>query len=279
VSSARVVWIALLGLILGFAAGLGYSWGISPLKYVDTSPASLRSDYKERYRALVAAAYQADGSLVRARARLALIDGGDSASALAAQAQRSLAVGDDPRQAQALAALSAALIASPASPAATPTMTPSPTLGARVSPSPIPTASPTTSPTSTPPTVIQVTPFPSVTPTPAPGAPFVLKSSTQVCDPKLGGPLIQVQVTGADGKPVPGIRVDVAWDGGEDFFYTGLKPDVNLGYADFAMTPGVSYTLRLADGGQPVRGLAAIDCKTTDGSSYPGGWLLTFTPP
>lgn len=278
-SSARLAWIVLFGLILGFAAGVGYSWGISPLKYVDTSPASLRSDYKERYRALVAGAYQADGNLIRARARLALIDDGDAASVLAAQAQRSLAAGGDPRQAGALAALSAALISSPAAPASTPTITPSPTLRAGVSPSPLPTASPTAYPTGTPPTVIQVTPFPSPTPTPTPGTSFLLKSSSQVCDPKLSGPLIQVQVTGADGKPVPGIRVDVTWDGGEDFFYTGLKPDVNLGYADFAMTPGVSYTLRLADGGQPVRGLGAVDCKTSDGSSYPGGWLLTFTPP
>ncbi|MBI1865988.1 MAG: HD-GYP domain-containing protein, partial [Nitrospirae bacterium] len=43
------------------------------------------------------------------------------------------------------------------------------------------------------------------------------------------------------------IEIVVVWDAGEDHFFTGLKPELGQGYADFTMTEGVSYTLRLAE--------------------------------
>ncbi len=39
-------------------------------------------------------------------------------------------------------------------------------------------------------------------------------------------PLIQVWVTDASGEQMPGMRVDIFWADGSDFFYTGLYPRV-----------------------------------------------------
>jgi hypothetical protein len=107
----------------------------------------------------------------------------------------------------------------------------------------------------------------------------VLEEQSFICDQRLGEPQIQVQATGSAGEPVPGVEVIVSWDGGEDHFFTGLKPEIGLGYADFAMTPGLVYTLRLADGGEPVTDLTAAECETSGGTRYWGAWLLIFEQP
>ena len=56
-------------------------------------------------------------------------------------------------------------------------------------------------------------------------------------------------------------------------------PEINAGYADFQLTPGVVYTLRLTDGGEPVNELGAISCSASDGQTYWGGWYLVFQQP
>jgi hypothetical protein len=82
----------------------------------------------------------------------------------------------------------------------------------------------------------------------------------------------------AAGNGVPGLEVIVTWEGGENHFFTGLKPEMGLGYADFQMLPGVSYTLRLAEGGQPVSNLVVTDCQT-GGNTQAGSWKLVFIQP
>src|SRR5512146_689064 len=105
----RGPWYLLTGLVLGLAIGLLISWVLAPTKYVDTAPFSLRSDYKDGYRSLIAAAYQSDGDLGRARSRLDLLQDGDPLQALVAQAQRSVAAGQPADDSRALAILAAAL--------------------------------------------------------------------------------------------------------------------------------------------------------------------------
>ncbi len=100
-----------------------------------------------------------------------------------------------------------------------------------------------------------------------------------MCNPNLGGALIQVEARDAAGQPVPGVEILVLWDGNEDRFFTGLKPELGLGYADFTMTPGVTYLLRLAEGGQPVPDLTPSECDREDGERYWGSWLLVFVQP
>ncbi|MFM8322504.1 MAG: hypothetical protein ACKOC5_16445 [Chloroflexota bacterium] len=67
-------WIRfLLAILVGAAAGLAYGWLISPVRYVDTSPDTLRIDYKTDYVLMVAEAYAAEQDLPAAVRRLALL--------------------------------------------------------------------------------------------------------------------------------------------------------------------------------------------------------------
>ncbi len=63
----------LAGLILGTALGLLYGWVIRPVEYVDTTPDSLRADYRADYVLMVAEAYLGDGDLTLAQMRLAAL--------------------------------------------------------------------------------------------------------------------------------------------------------------------------------------------------------------
>jgi hypothetical protein len=291
----------LTGLLLGIAAGLLFAWVISPVKYVDTEPRSLRADFKDQYRALIAAAYSANGDLGRASARLALLQDPDPAAALSSQASRA---GQPESEARALAALSAALsqpaslpgsgqqtavaetvaavmaAQSPALQAAEATNLamltqaatgPSET-GQSATPAPLASPTPTRGRSTPPATPTRPPALPTPRPSPTPGAPFQLIDSQQVCG-QNPQPLLQVQVNDAAGEPVAGVEFVVTWEGNHrDHFFTGFKPAVNPGYADFTMTPGVVYSLRLAAGGQPVNDLYAPGCP----GGTAGGLLLTF---
>jgi hypothetical protein len=53
-------WIRfIIVIILGVAAGLIYGWIIDPVDYVDTSPVTMRVDYKADYVLMVAEIYSA----------------------------------------------------------------------------------------------------------------------------------------------------------------------------------------------------------------------------
>jgi hypothetical protein len=52
----------------------------------------------------------------------------------------------------------------------------------------------------------------------------------------------------------------VAWEGGSDAFFTGLAPELGLGYADFEMQPGLSYILRVGSAGDLVGDLSIPAC-------------------
>ncbi len=67
-------WIRFfLVIAIGAAGGLFYGWVINPVKYVDTTPDTLRIDYKSDYVLMVAESYGADGDLALAARRLALL--------------------------------------------------------------------------------------------------------------------------------------------------------------------------------------------------------------
>lgn len=248
-------WIFLvLGFGIGLAGGLYYAWQLNPVEYVDTAPDSLRTDFRADYLGLIASAYTSSGDLVRARTRLALFPDLDPTIELAALAQQRLAAGLADTEASSLSQLASALGQGP-------TRTPGPTVrGTSISPTPsnTPRPSPTRRPTATP------------------GAAFRLTSREQVCDQLIAEPLIQVVVLDAAQEPVPGKEVIVVWDNGQDHFFTGLKPELGLGYGDFSMTEDVSYTLRLADSLQPVTNLTTHECEDEQGDSYLGSWNLQY---
>ncbi|MBN2549875.1 MAG: hypothetical protein JXB15_11995 [Anaerolineales bacterium] len=67
-------WVRfLLAILAGIALGLLYGWVISPVNYVDTTPDTLRIDYKTDYVLMAAESYQRDSSLDLAARRLALL--------------------------------------------------------------------------------------------------------------------------------------------------------------------------------------------------------------
>jgi hypothetical protein len=125
------------------------------------------------------------------------------------------------------------------------------------------------------------TPFPTPTLTPTRVPVYVLKKTSPVCDPSLGEPLIQVMVRDREGLGVPGVEAQVTWTGGQDSFYTGLKPQVGVGYADFSMARGMTYTLQLVGASDPVENLAASVCPAPTGALSPedfaGSVLVEFT--
>ena len=65
----RFVFFA-LAILAGFAAGLGYGWGINPVRQRRSSPESLRIDYQADYVLMTAELYHAEGDLTRTLARL-----------------------------------------------------------------------------------------------------------------------------------------------------------------------------------------------------------------
>jgi hypothetical protein len=64
-------WLQILFLLaLGLAAGLVYGWVISPVEFVDTTPDTLRADYRADYVLMVAESFHADQDLELAARRL-----------------------------------------------------------------------------------------------------------------------------------------------------------------------------------------------------------------
>ena len=290
----RGSWYLLTGAVLGIALGLFYSWVISPVEYVDAPPYALRADFKDEYRILVAAAYLYSNDLLRAEDRLKQLKDGEIAQSLAVQAQRALSEGHPEEEVRALGILAMAIgeglppieaSIAPTQVVETPlsvrSETPTPVLNQPASSleGPSLATSTTTALTPSPQATNTEQPTSTAKSTPTQGAAFVLRETRLLCNPNLTQPLIQVVVKDAAGQPIPSVEIRVTWDGGEDQFFTGLKPELGLGYADFLMNPEVVYSLMLIEGGNSVSDLTAAECQLEDGSRYWGSWQLTFTQP
>lgn len=266
-------WI-LLGLILGLAGSLYYTWIVDPVIFVDASPARLGGEEKAEYIYLVSQSYAVTGNWEQAERRLAALDDPDLAGTVEQLLERYVQERRPPlvlrnlaRVARQLGATGPAVALFAPTPAGAVASSPTPSI--TPSPPAQPTATATASPTRTPPP----TPTASATPVPSPTAPptYRLLTQAQVC----GGsesPRLEVVTLDALLNDLPGVAVVVTWEGGEDTFFTGFQPAARPGYGDFTMTPGVSYSAYLAEGSPEISGLRAEPCD--DGT--PGGWRLTF---
>ncbi|MEW6717828.1 MAG: hypothetical protein AB1345_10025 [Chloroflexota bacterium] len=63
----------LLSILVGLVVGGIYGWIINPVEYVDTTPDTLRADYKADYVLMVAEIYQVEGDPALAARRLAVL--------------------------------------------------------------------------------------------------------------------------------------------------------------------------------------------------------------
>jgi hypothetical protein len=250
-----------IGLLLGIAAGLFYSWVINPVEYIDSAPDSLREDFKSDYITLIASAYAATGDADRARARLAWVQITDPASTLGRLAQNRLSTGRPEAEARAIAQLAAMLGERPSPLLASPT--PRGAATSTLAP-PSPTFTPTPTPSPTP------------TPTATASAPFSLTTKDEICDPALQEPQIQILVLDAAGHGVPGVEALVVWDTGQSTFFTGLKPELGPGFADFTMQEGVAYSLQLIQGDGLETEVSIEACTDGDGETFAGSWLFTY---
>jgi len=288
----RFPWDILLALLIGLGLGLAYSWLIAPPHINNADPFVLRADFKDQYRAMIAASFAANNNLPRAQSRLALLGDDDLVEALSSEAQRMIASGEF-KEADQLAALASALENGYAE-------LPVPTSTHENNSSPIDTEPTTTLPpppeelpfqlTETPeaiePTISETqaelfnpTPRPTHTSIPTVGIPFALITEETVCDANLPDGLLQVMIFNSSHRQVAGAKIIISWDNGDDYFFTGFKPEVGNGYADYAMTPGITYSLRLAIGSDVVSELGAPACQTPSGETFVGGIKLTFQQP
>jgi hypothetical protein len=286
----RFPWEALLILAIGFGLGLYYAWMISPIRYIDTIPAALRTDFKEQYRVLIAASYSSTHDLARAKTRLALLDDNDPIQALNAQAQRMLSDGQPSDLIQQVTTLANDLQSGVAQIPPTAmtgstisvndlTATPSAPTSGTATPQVISNESPTLEIVNTNFPVQTFTPRPTYTLTPTSGAPFVLLGNDKVCKPNLTEGLMQISVMDGRGHQMPGVEIIITWEGGEEHIFTGLKPDIANGYADYVMQANVTYTVRIAESGTPVPNLSAPTCIDSNNQNYLGGLHLTFQQP
>lgn len=266
---SRSDWLMMLvGAALGIVLGLFYTWQINPVEYVDTAPSSLRDSYQQEYLALIAEAYLASGNLERAEARLALFELEDPSDQLAEMAQEQLALGTNEETARALAELASDLGARP---------TPVPATQGSTAGTAVPTASAVVNLEASPSPTIRPSRTPTVQPTAGP--PFELADRQQVCDPAMVTPLLQIEIQDSAGSPVAGVEIRVLSDQGEDRFFTGLKPELGLGYADFEMDPDSSYTVQLPEADGVITEVQSEPCTPEEGDSYPGSVLLIFEQP
>ena len=277
-------WAALvIGLVVGLALGLVYTWAIAPVELVSTYPALLRTDYRRDWVRLVALSYVAGGDLERARARLDGLDQQDVTDVMPALIEEYASAGRPAGTLRRLTTLAEALdVYTPAmlvylhtptapptptsTPSPTPTLTPIPTLPR----SPTPTLSPT--PTRKP----TRTPRP-LTPTPTPLPPFRLTQQEQICEPEQT-PHIEVVVRDEHGAGLDGVVAWLTWPGGADRAVTGLKPQHGAGYADFNAELDVGYTFSIGELGLPlVTDLRIEPCPAQKGKKpLPGSWRIVI---
>ncbi|MEW6402369.1 MAG: hypothetical protein AB1649_11250 [Chloroflexota bacterium] len=280
------IWLhLLLALLAGLGLGLAYSWLIAPSQFTEATPDMLSVNFKAQYREVVAAAYASNHDLERARSRLAELGDPDPMQALSAQAQQMLAAGesfDDVRDVAQLASdLQQGVVSLPLPNTSTPTEHIVTILPSTQTPMPNETPSgdveaTATEEIATPFVFTTSTPRPTHTSAPPPGRPFALVGQDIVCDTNLPEGLLQVTFMDARRRPVAGVEVEVTWNEGEDNFFTGFKPELGDGYADFQMEAGITYSVRVVQSGTTVPAINIPECTDPNGQTFPGGILLTF---
>lgn len=302
-----VLLILVISLVAGTGIGLLVSWVFWPVEYVDVAPASLHPAHRNEYLLLIAMSYARNRDLGLAQRRLAALGSPTRTEAELVELTETYILGGHKQvEARALAALAHALgyrrtafqpYLPTTLPTATwtpvpvaPTSTPRPLIVPTETPTPTPTETATPSPeepgtdTGTP-TVAASTPTwtptpspiptwtPTVTPTPRPR--YVIVEQERVCAPPGG--LLTVTVLDMGGNPQPGVELLIRWNGGDDRFFTGLKPEIGPGYADFDLQSGQVYDLTVVGTESDV----ALGLDTAGCQGYPASWkvVLRLTRP
>lgn len=266
-------WL-LLCLVIGLVGGLYYAWVVDPVVFTDASPARFSDSYQEEYILLVSQSYVVNENWPLAQQRLAALEDPNIAETVNDLLETAVRQNRPAPQLEQLAVVARNLGAQGQAVALfAPTLPPG-----TVQPTPTPAIE--TTPTSTPQPAATATETAVPTPTGTATIPatatqqpnYRLTEQTRLCSDEEPITRIEVIVLDAFLNDSPGIEIEVTWQNGRDRFFTGLKPENGRGYADFEMSPDVSYTVRLPDGSPEVSGLRIEECA----SGFSGGWQLTF---
>jgi hypothetical protein len=284
--SRMVSWTAIiLGVIAGFAVALYVAWVLSPLELTNIHPRQLAPSERAQYMSLVAVSFAQGADIDTTVERLlAVVPPGrdpfqevaDVACDLAQSGYGSTTSGIEAIRAmktlyqlqlKTSCADDLVLVANEPTPIiqvalSTPTLLPPPTK----------------TPTVVPPSAPSPTAFEVFVPTAVAQDEYVLINVATYCRAAPNG-LIEVYVQDFNGQGIPGQPVRVRWNGGEDVFYTGLKPEISTAYADFEMDNSLTYTIDMPDRSEPgTRQLSPVACTTENGVAGRTSYRATFRP-
>jgi hypothetical protein len=82
-----------------------------------------------------------------------------------------------------------------------------------------------------------------------------------------------VVVLDAEGEPQPNVELFIRWSSGDDHFFTGLKPEIGAGYADYDLTKGETYQVEVVVDSEVAQGIVADVCA---GGERLASWYLVF---
>ncbi len=272
--------LSIAGLVIGAAIGIGlglfYTWTVNPVVRTDVFPWQLNKESQTNWMIAASVAWARDNDIFQAANRLNELHLSDTTFQRLADTACELARSSYAQSDTGLIAIRAMVnlaagqgktnCASELIILNTPTIAPTATIVQ-------PTATLIPPPSKTP------TPLPGPTETPAtPGSPtattavgnFKVVRYEPYCSVKASG-VIEVLVQEANGDGVAGIQVEVDWPGGKDRFFTGLKPERGIGYADFTARQDETYTVILPGLGERSDPLKTIPCNDRDN----GGSAIT----
>lgn len=274
----------LLALLAGICTGLILSWSGSSAGS-GAAASILRGVPPEEYAALVARAWSVDGNDLRASERIEAVlpAGASPAQHMADMACRlaSAAAADSPGgqaalwsmrnyyQSSGLRSCADALLPALDDHASillanTPTATPAATLRPPPSKTPAPATTPAAAPTGTA----------APTPTATPLRSFTMTGPAAFCDADRPA-LLEVYVQDSEKRGIPAMALRVSWDGGEDRFFSGLKRERGLGYADFEMETGRRYRVNMPGYVNMSRWFATGAC-VDEGIQTLRSWRVVF---
>jgi hypothetical protein len=260
----RVILIMMM-FTIGVGIGLVITWGVMPVRLVDTAPGTLQKTDKDWYRVLIAEDYLVTADKDRARARLLVLDNNGAWVALSDQVNRRAWNRDV--EGDALTKLDSDLSNNVA-------VIPQPTVN-QITPL-LSTATNTLSTTLLFTNQV-VTPLPiytlvitsSTTP-----SPFVLLGSTPACIDGQTPPILEITIVDSLGKPREGIVIVVSSSETTERIITGLKSGIASGVADTIMQPGVKYTITLEGRSSIPEVFMASECRSSSGDTFSGGWSV-----
>lgn len=276
-------WL-IVGIVLGIAGGIFFAWNIAPVEEFDTVPRQLRMQDKAQYVVAIVLEYNLTADLDTALDRLIelnlpgddpieevaniacdLTSTGYASSSSGLRAVRAMMSFYQSLQRSGCAddllpANSTPIPSSLEFTAPTPTLAPP----ASKTPTPIGTIFPTETASSV------------VFPTNTNSRQFEYFVQSTFCDVELTA-TIEVRVVDFDGLPLPGQPIRVRWNTGESLFFTGLKPERGLDYADFQMEEGKQYVIEMPGLSDPSpTPLSAEPCTTENGQQALRSYRVVF---